>query len=128
MNKNGLKIITAEYPPIGKLSSKLFRSMGLSFPTSLYHHAKMILYYSSMMNKKVQKLIRKFIINISEEENVMVGLGVIERGILGNEKILSPKDLEKDLQFFDKLGIKEIAIFRLGGLNKNYIQVIRKYL
>jgi hypothetical protein len=31
----------------------------------------------------------------------------------------------KDMQ---KIGIKEIVIFRLGGLNKQYVKTLKKYI
>jgi len=55
-----------------------------------------------------------------------VGLGTIAIGILGNEPILSPNKLKEDIQEMKKLKVKDIIIFRLGGLNASYINAIKK--
>ena len=50
--------------------------------------------------------------------------GVIAPGIMGNEPVLSPEQLEQDLQIAKKARIKEVILFRLGGLNKEYEKVL----
>ena len=57
----------------------------------------------------------------------MVALGTIAVGITGNEPILNPEELARDLKIAKNNGINEVVIFRLGGLNKEYVDVIKKY-
>ena len=57
-----------------------------------------------------------------------ISLGTIAKGILGNEPILSPEALEKDLTFTKKARFNKAIIYRLGGLNKNYINIINKFI
>lgn len=83
-----------------------------------------MLYTSMIKNKLILKLIKRQI----KMGNYNVGLGTIAPGILGNEPKLSPNKLGEDLEFCKRAGIKEVFIFRLGGLNKYYIEVINKYL
>jgi hypothetical protein len=61
-------------------------------------------------------------------EKLQIGLGAIATGISGKEPILSPKGLEEDLDFCRNQKIDAVVIFRLGGLDSKYLEVIRKYL
>mgnify|MGYP001569101821 CR=1 FL=1 len=60
--------------------------------------------------------------------NFVVALGTIAVGINGNEPILSPKELDRDLKIMKSNGISDAVVFRLGGLNKKYIDVIKEYV
>ncbi len=89
------------------------------------------MFYSSIIkHTSVQNNIKKDIIKISRHlgDNLQVALGTIAKGIIGNEPTLSPKDLDKDLAYFKKQGIETAAIFRLGGLNEEYMRVIKRHL
>ena len=61
-------------------------------------------------------------------ENYIVGFGTIALGITGKEPILSSEQLEKDLRIAQEVGIKEVVLFRLGGLNKKYVKVMEKFV
>ncbi len=61
-------------------------------------------------------------------ENYIVGYGTIALGVGGNEPLLSPEQLEKDLQIAQEVGVKEVVLFRLGGLNKQYVKVLEKFV
>lgn len=105
--------------------------MGVSYPIEKFPHKKIVMFYSSMIkSKNAQNSIKKIIIKKSKQykQYFQVGLGTIAIGILGNEPILPPKNLEKDLDFIKKQGIEIAVIFRLGGLNKEYFKIIKKYL
>lgn len=67
------------------------------------------------------------LLNIKKIRADKIGIGCIAKGIYGNEKILSPEELERDLKILQKSG-KEVVIFRLGGLNKEYVRIIEKVL
>ena len=60
--------------------------------------------------------------------NFIVAYGTISTGIKNNESILSPDQLKKDLITAKRVGIDEIIIYRLGGLDKNYCSVIKKFV
>jgi hypothetical protein len=76
----------------------------------------------------VNSLVRKKIKKYKNKKDYAIGLGVLARGILGNEPILSSENLEKDLKFVEDCGFKKVIIFRLGGLNKQYVQVLNKFV
>ena len=81
------------------------------------------MFYTSMIkNKTIKEKIKE---HIARNHSFQVGLGTIARGILGDEPILSPKELEKDLDFLHRKKIKRAVIFRLGGLNKEYMKKIK---
>ena len=127
--RKGKEILTSEYPTRNKITEFLLKSLGVSFSPKKYKNKKIIMYYTSM-----HKLIRKIFLNNIKHlnrrygKNLQVGLGVIATGILGNEPILSPKQLERDLEEMEWIGVKEVVIFRLVGLNEKYLKVLRKFL
>jgi len=87
------------------------------------------MYYTSMIPPHLHSSMKELLLENAQkyQENMYIGLGTIIQGIHGNEPILSPKNLDKDLNFLKQNNIKNAVIFRLGGLNKNYMKVIRKY-
>lgn len=126
-----IETLTAEYPATSKLFQKTLEWLGVSYPIEKYSHKKVVMLYSSLIkNKFILNRMKNFIIQKSREygKNLQVGLGTIAKGILGNEPILSPKQLDNDLKFLRKNEIETAVIFRLGGLNKKYTEIIQKYL
>jgi len=123
MERNKKRITTAEYPLA--FISKIMKFIGLNYNIKT---EKSIMWYSSMMPKSLNKKIKKNIKNIKNKKNYSISLGTLAIGILGNEKILSPEKLEKDLEFVKKAGFKKVIIFRLEGINKKYLQVINKFI
>ncbi len=65
---------------------------------------------------------------LKNKSQYSISLGTIAKGILGNEPILPPKKLEKDLRFVKKAGFEKVIIFRLAGLNKKYLKIIKKFI
>ena len=123
LEKNKKRITTAEY--IRTAYSKLARFLGLGFDIN---HEKSLMFYSSMASKENQISWKRKISQIKNKDNYSISLGTIATGILGNEPILSPKKLEKDLEFVKKCGFKKVVIFRLEGLNKSYANILDKFL
>lgn len=120
LEKNKKRITTAQHPfP----NSKVTKFLGLDYNIDT---EKSLMWYSSMIPKNINKKIKKRLRKIKNKKVYSIGLGVIAKGILGNEPILSPEKLGKDLNFVKKSGFDKVTIFRLGGLNKNYIKVLNK--
>jgi len=129
--KLSLDVLTAEYCASSKLAQKKLEMLGVSYPAGKYHHRKIVMFYSSMIkNKHADTRARNRIRIKSKElgEKLQIGLGAIATGISGKEPILSPKGLEEDLDFCRNQKIDAVVIFRLGGLDSKYLEVIRKYL
>ena len=123
MERNKKRITTAEYPLA--FISKIMKFIGLNYDIDV---EKSIMWYSSMMSKPLNKKIKKNIKNIKNKKNYSISLGTLAKGILGNEPILSSEKLEKDLKFVRKAGFDKVIIFRLGGINKKYMEVINKVI
>ena len=120
-NKN--RITTAEYP--FAFVSKIMKFFGLNYDIE---YERSVMWYSSMMKKGINNVIKKNLQKIKDKSNYSISLGTIAIGILGNEPILSPENLEKDLNFVKEIGFEKIVIFRLEGLNKKYLDIINKFL
>ncbi|MBT4539015.1 hypothetical protein HOI26_00135 [Candidatus Woesearchaeota archaeon] len=124
----GKKIVTAEYPIKGKFSQWILTFLSVSFSPKRYGNKKIVMYYTSM-HKGYSWLLLKQIKNLHRKygKDLHVGLGTIATGILGDEPILKRENLERDLKTMKKIGISEVVIFRLGGLNKKYIKTLQNY-
>ena len=122
-------IATSEYPLKSRVTGFFLRCLGVSFSPQKYGNKKIVMYYSSM-HYGINSLLLKNIKKLHEQhgKNLMVGLGTIAHGILKWEPILYPDDLRKDLLQMKKLGIEEVVIFRLGGLNKEYVKVLKEFV
>lgn len=126
---HNINIVTAEYPPFFIGAYFIYRLLGISFDVKKYNHTQCIMYYTSMIsNKFISKLVKIGIARARKlNPDLQLGLGTIATGVLGNEPILSLNSLEKDLEFAQEQNISTITIFRLGGLNKEYIEKIKKF-
>ena len=123
IEENKERITTAEYP--FTFVSRMMKGLGLNYDTKC---ERSIMWYSSMIPNKLNNKIKENLKQIKNKENYSISLGAIAIGILGNEPILPHKNLKKDLEFVNGLGFKKIVIFRLGGLNKEYLKVINKFI
>lgn len=86
----------------------------------LYHSVH---YFSAEKLKfEMQQGLRKY------GDNYIVGFGTIAVGVGGNEPLLAPEQLEKDLRIAEEAGVKEVVLFRLGGLDKKYVKVMEKFV
>ncbi len=86
------------------------------------------MWYSSMIPKSLNKKTKKNLLKIKDKGKYTIGLRTIAKGILHYEPILSSQALEKDLEFVKKAGFKKVCIFRAGGLNKEYMKVMEKFV
>ncbi|MEK6846184.1 MAG: hypothetical protein AABY26_05465, partial [Nanoarchaeota archaeon] len=59
-------------------------------------------------------------------KNYLVALGTIAVGIHGTEPKISLEQLKLDLETAKKCGVKEVVLFRLGGMSREYGEVMRK--
>ena len=106
--------------------------LGLSFAPEEYGNKKIKMYYSSYRRRflpdfVVNKLFEQKIQRYAEEE-VRVGLGLIAPGIHDETHYITPEVLEHELTIASDYGIKEVVIFRLEGLNEEYLEVMEKFV
>jgi hypothetical protein len=123
----GVEIVTAEYPPFGGMVQRFWERMGVSYPLERYPHQKIVMWYNSLIPEMIQPWSRRSLSRYVARhgEAIQVGLGTISHGIFGNEPILSPSSLARDLSFLQGLGVRDIVIFRLGGMKEAYWEVLK---
>ena len=125
-NYNG-KIYLCEYYPEGKKKDWFLEKMGLHYNNQKAKVIKML--YHSMHpfnNNFIKKELQKG--KELHQDNFIVSFGTIATGINGNEPILSKEQLNQDLKIAKEENIQEVIIFRLGGLIKEYLNTIKKYI
>ena len=120
------EVYLAEYYPEGKWKEKVLGCLGLHYVSPKVKVIKMMYHSLHHFN---ESFVREELKRGKQEfgNNFMVALGTIAPGIHGNEPVLSAAQLEQDLRLCKESGIKEVIIFRLGGLNKNYLKVLQSY-
>jgi len=123
LEKNKERVTTAEY--LRTAYSKKARFLGLGYNIG---YERSLMFYTSTRNKETINLWKSKLINIKNKSHYSISLGTIAKGILGNEPILPPRNLEKDLEFVRKAGFDKVIIFRLEGLNKDYIKVLNRFI
>ncbi len=119
---NKKRITIAQFP--SSLISPFLKILGLDYKVDI---EKSLMWYSSMNSHFMNKNIKKHLLKLKNKDKYSISLGTIAKGILGNEPILKSKNLKNDLEFIKKLGFKKIIIFRVGGLNKKYINIINQF-
>jgi len=117
-------IIVAAFPQNG-ISKFLHFLTGASFYSGDFLYMDMI--YTSLLRdvNKMEFLKRTVRESRDKFNQYIVALGLIAGGVEGEVPLISKEDLLKELEFVEKQGIKEVVIYRLGGLNKEYLGVLK---
>ena len=123
LEQNKKRITTAQFP--SSILNIFMKILGLNYNVAV---EKSLMWYSSMNSKIMNESIKKNIPALKNKDNYSISLGTIAIGILGDEPILSPENLEKDLEFVKKVGFEKVVIFRLGGLDEKYMKIIEKFI
>lgn len=121
------EVYLAEYYPEGKWKEKIMQMLGIHYTN---HNAKVIKMLYHSMHHFDEAFLRKELLRGKAEfgNNYLIGLGTIARGIDGNEPILSPELLQRDLRLAEECGIREAVVFRLGGVDGKYKQVLKQFV
>ncbi|MCD4666513.1 hypothetical protein K8R47_01740 [archaeon] len=123
----GNKIYTSEYFP-EKIHLEI---LGLSFNPKKYNNKMIKMIYPSLNPILTRDFIKEEILTGIKKygkNNFLIGLGLISSGVEKSKKFLTPNELEELLETCELFGIKEVFIYRLGGLNKHYIQKIKRFV
>ena len=120
-------IYLAEYYPEGNLKENILQMLGLHYNNS--NKIKIIkMIYHSLHEFKESFVKKQLKIGVKEwGDNYLVAYGTIAKGINGNERLLPVKQLQKDLELAREAGVKEVVVFRLGGLNREYEKILKKF-
>lgn len=121
-------VVAAEYPPV-PVGRHLFGPLGVRYPTDSLGHTRCPMFYSSVIpDAVVDRTAAAVEAMVESDEDVVVGLGTIATGAFEDEPILPPADLERDLARMAEAGADEVIIFRLGGLDEDYLDVIEPFV
>jgi len=117
------KVYLCEYFPEKKNSQRILKLFGLHFENKKVKIIKM--FYHSMHNFSTKFVKEEFNRGVKGfKDNYIVAIGTIAKGIKGTEPLLKEKLLKEDLMLAKQAGVKEVIIFRLGGLNKKYLRLM----
>ena len=128
--KLNIAIMTAEYPLPTFFWQRLMEWLGISFSPKKYPHQKILMYYTSIIPQKYLPFVRWYLKRKIRRygSHLQIALGTITTGIFGNEPILIATKLDEELAFLQKQGIEKVVIFRLGGLDHHYMEILKKYV
>lgn len=120
-------VYLAEYYPERKCEEKVMEKFGIHYKNKRVKIIKMLYHSLHNFNKnflenELRRGKREF------KDNYLVAYGLISSGVEEKEALLRPEILEQDLLLAQKEGISEVVMFRLGGLNKKYLEVMEKFL
>lgn len=122
---SNIELVTAEYSLQNKFTKRILRLMGISYDPRIYPHKEIVMLYSSKRNKYVFNFLKK---NAIRRGYKSAAIGLLAKGINKSDKIITPGNLEKDLAFLHKNNIPNAVIFRLNGINEDYLKVIDRHL
>ena len=127
---NGYKnIYVCEYYPAGNFKERILNFLGLSYNTKNTKKKIIRMMYHSLHRFNEKVMIGEIKINVKKyKDRFLLAYGIIASGVGGINLILSFKQLDKDLSLAKDNKVKEAIIFRLGGLNKKYLDIIKKYV
>ena len=119
-------IIVAEFPRFG-ISNVLSIIGGATFPFTKYHRLDML--YSSFLKIthkeiRIRNIIRS---NILKYKKYTVGVGLIGRDKNDPTPLLTLKEFDRDMKICKDEGVKEVVLYRLSGMNGNYLRILKKY-
>ena len=127
-----IELYTGEYPSRHILDEILWNLFGITYPIQKFPHKKMIMFYSSGLDCKphLKNSIARYLILQHNKygDSIQAALGCIDVGRSEEGLLISPGTLDTDLSFMYKNGIRNVTIFRLRGLDSDYINVIEKYI
>lgn len=120
------EVYLAEYSPGNDNHEKLLEWLGLHFQNKNVYVVKM-LYHSlhhfteDSLRHQLEQGRKTF------GKRYIPAFGTIARGVQGDEPLLSLAQLKKDLTIAREQRMKEVIIFRLGGLTKEYAHLLARF-
>lgn len=119
-------IYLAEYYLEGRRKERMLQFLGLHYRNKKARIIKMI--YHSLHHFDNDFIASELKTGKKKwGDNFLVAYGTIARGIGGWEPKLHLSQLKEDLKIAQEAEIKEVIIYRLGGLNKKYVDVLKRF-
>ena len=126
--KHDGQIYSAEYFPEKGLIAKWMAFLGLTYNPEKYKNKVIKMVYSSLHDHGDRFITKEVTTGVKMYGDKFMGaLGTIATGIRGDEPVLEPKKLERDLKICRDANVSEVVIFRLAGLTEEYMEAIKKY-
>ena len=125
--KYNLELSTAEYPT-SFIPERIQRWLGIAFDPKKYDSEKNKMLYnglSKLTDSLFEQEVRKGVKNYGNKFSV--SLGCLNIGALGNEPIITPEELERDLEVVQKEGVSKVYIYSLVGINPEYVNIIEQF-
>ena len=122
IEEKGEKLILGEIP---LFPEKIRTLLGLSFPGKSQKICYLL--YSTLLpfwviKREMEKGIKKF------GENFIVGVGCLGKGITHLEREITFRELDRVLKLAKSIGVREVIIYRLGGIGKETVKLLEKFL
>ena len=117
------KLYLCEYYGQRSIHKKIFRILGLHYYAP---HAYIIKMYYQSIHQFSHQFLEDQIKRGKHTwgNNFILALGTIAKGIHGTEPRLTPEELAKNLNEAKRHDIEEVIIFRLGGIDEDYNDVL----
>jgi hypothetical protein len=112
------KIFTAEYSYIPEFKLRFLGLGGYDSTRIKMLYKKPVKFFPSLFRKKVSKFAKR---------GFLISTGLMARGVSKFEWIASAEDIDNYLRICKQENVGEVVLFRLGGLDKDYLKVIEKY-
>lgn len=116
----------AEYYPVGRLKEMIMSFFGLHYDPKYGNKIIKMMYHSmhSFSKDNVFRMLKKGVEEYGDK--YLVAYGTLAVGEKGTEPILSTEQLKMDLGIAKEVGIGEVVMYRLGGMNKEFADVMSK--
>ena len=112
------KVTTVEYPYLSNITESMKKKIGLTLESD----EKIYICHTSYSPRILSKIFEK-----AYKRDAKIGVGTIAKGKFGFERIMKPKELKNTLRKLEEYG-RDVVIYRLGGLNKEYIEIIKEFI
>ncbi|MCX6667918.1 MAG: hypothetical protein NTV74_06780 [Euryarchaeota archaeon] len=130
-NEYNITIFTGEAAPENIFDLIKLNLKGRSYSLNKFAHTRCIMFYSNKLTNRDEdrKAMENFLIKLHDRhaDKIQVILGNIGP-TSKTGTIITFERLDDDLKFFYEHGFKTVSIFRLAGLNEDYLRVIKKYV
>lgn len=125
-----VEIYSFEYPPHFLIFPCLLETLGVTYLKLPQNFKRIVSCYTSSVLVGLRQMIKKSTLYAwkRKKREMFVALGLFASGKIRIERRIKPAGLEKDIQFFLKRKINKFAFYRLGGFNKDYQTIIKKFL
>ena len=126
-----IEIYTAEYPLSNRLIEKIFRFFGINYDMAKFPHKRIMMYYTNKLDKRfLRNMAEKTIDNEKKKYGDQLELALRSNavGIFGETPNMSLDDFKRDFEFVKSKKIHTVTIFRLEGLSKEYLELIKKFV